>query len=137
MAIYGPDDHRRSAALADSCRRRALRSYRRAHRFIDRYDALGRREALAQPPSTLQRAVRTAAVTDPDVSRRLATFAMRAADPSVLLNPKVAVRAFVRSGVRRSRGATSVSSAGRSATSRGRRSDGSSPPRAERVSRAG
>ncbi|MFF7161338.1 FAD-dependent oxidoreductase [Streptomyces sp. NPDC008086] len=88
--------------------RRALRSYRRAHRFIDRYDALGRQEALAQPPNRLQRAVRTAAVTDPYVARRLAMFAMRAADPSVLLNPKVAVRALVGSGTRRTREAASV-----------------------------
>ncbi|WP_168724389.1 NAD(P)/FAD-dependent oxidoreductase [Streptomyces sp. A1547] len=76
---------------------RALRGYRRAHRFIDTYDALGRREALARPPSWLQQAIRAAAVSEPDISRRLAAFAMRAAPPSVLLNPKVMIRAAVRS----------------------------------------
>ncbi|MFH8658942.1 hypothetical protein [Streptomyces afghaniensis] len=55
--------------------RQALRSYRRAHRFIDKYDALGRKEALAKPPDALQRAVRTAAVSDPCIARRLAMFA--------------------------------------------------------------
>ncbi|MFD5227974.1 FAD-dependent oxidoreductase [Streptomyces qaidamensis] len=83
---------------------RALRSYRRAHRFIDKYDALGRQEALAKPPTALQLAVRTAAVSDPDIARRLAMFAMRAADPSVLLNPKVMVRALVGSRMRTPRG---------------------------------
>ncbi|WP_369777250.1 FAD-dependent oxidoreductase [Streptomyces sp. R33] len=83
---------------------RALRGYRRAHRFIDTYDALGRREALARPPSSLQRAIRTAAVSDPDISRRLAAFAMRAAPPSVLLNPKVMVRAAVGSRAPKLRG---------------------------------
>jgi 2-polyprenyl-6-methoxyphenol hydroxylase-like FAD-dependent oxidoreductase len=80
--------------------RPALRSYRRAHRFIDKYDDLGRREALATPPDRLQRAVYAAAVTDPDIARRLAMFAMRAAGPSVLLNPKVMARAFVGARVR-------------------------------------
>ncbi|MFJ8212597.1 FAD-dependent oxidoreductase [Streptomyces sp. NPDC096033] len=75
--------------------RQGLRSYRRAHRFIDKYDALGRREARARPPSALQRAIRTAAVSDPDIARRLAAFAMRAAPPSVLLNPGVMIRAAV------------------------------------------
>ncbi|MFI8520873.1 NAD(P)/FAD-dependent oxidoreductase [Streptomyces sp. NPDC085481] len=83
---------------------RALRGYRRAHRFIDAYDAVGRREALARPPNSLQRAIRTAAVSDPDVSRRLALFAMRAAPPSVLLNPKVVIRAAVGSRAPRLRG---------------------------------
>ncbi|MFJ2824623.1 NAD(P)/FAD-dependent oxidoreductase [Streptomyces toxytricini] len=73
--------------------RRAVLGYRRAHRFIDKYDALGRREALARPPGALQRTVRRAAVSDPDIARRLATFAMRAAPPSALLNPRVVIRA--------------------------------------------
>ncbi|MCF1593192.1 FAD-dependent oxidoreductase [Streptomyces muensis] len=84
--------------------RRALRSYRRAHRFIDKYDALGRQEALARPADPLRRAVRTAAVTDPDIARRLAMFGMRAAPPSVLLNPKVLARAVVGSRTRALRG---------------------------------
>jgi 2-polyprenyl-6-methoxyphenol hydroxylase-like FAD-dependent oxidoreductase len=82
---------------------RALRSYRRAHRFIEKYDDLGRREALAAPPNAVQRAVRAAAVSDPDTARRLAMFAMRAAHPSVLLNPKVAVRALLGSQLRKLR----------------------------------
>ncbi len=83
--------------------RRALASYRRAHRFIEKYDDLGRKEALAAPANTIQRAVTAAAVSDPDIARRLATFAMRAADPSVLLNPKVMVRALVGAQVRKLR----------------------------------
>jgi menaquinone-9 beta-reductase len=75
---------------------RALRSYRRAHRFIERYDDLGRREALAKPANALQRAVRAAAVSDPDIARRVALFGMRAAKPSILLNPAVAARALAR-----------------------------------------
>ncbi|MCW6006094.1 FAD-dependent monooxygenase [Micromonospora sp. CPCC 205371] len=73
----------------------ALRAYRRAHRFIDKYDALGRREALAKPPNAIQRAVRTAGVSDPEIARRIAMFSMRAAEPSVLLNPKVVIRSVV------------------------------------------
>jgi 2-polyprenyl-6-methoxyphenol hydroxylase-like FAD-dependent oxidoreductase len=76
--------------------RGALRRYRRAHRFIDRYDDLGRQDALANPPNALQRAIRTAAVTDPRIARRLAAFGMRAEAPSVLLNPGVVARALLR-----------------------------------------
>ncbi|MFI6094097.1 FAD-dependent oxidoreductase [Lentzea sp. NPDC051213] len=74
---------------------RALRRYRRAHRFIDRYDDLGRQDALAKPPNALQRAIRTAAVTDQQIARRLAAFGMRAEAPSVLLNPGVVARALL------------------------------------------
>ncbi|GGU34223.1 FAD-dependent oxidoreductase [Lentzea flava] len=77
--------------------RPALRQYRRAHRFIDRYDDLGRQDALARPPAALRRVIRAAGVTDPWIARRLAMFGMRAAAPSVLLNPKVVVRALLRS----------------------------------------
>ncbi|HYG95343.1 MAG TPA: NAD(P)/FAD-dependent oxidoreductase [Nocardioides sp.] len=73
--------------------RRGLRGYRRAHRFIEKYDDLGRQDALAQPPTTLQRRVRAAAAADPEIARRMAMFAMRAEAPSVLLNPRVLVRA--------------------------------------------
>ena len=76
--------------------RPAVAAYRREHRFIEKYDDLGRREALAPTPNAVERAVRAAAVSDPDIARRLAAFAMRVSDPSVLLNPKVAVRALVR-----------------------------------------
>ncbi len=76
--------------------RGALRRYRRAHRFIDKYDDLGRQDALANPPNALQRAIRTAAVTDPWIARRLAAFGMRAEAPSVLLNPGVVARALLR-----------------------------------------
>lgn len=95
--------------------RHALRSYRRAHRFIDKYDALGRRKALAKPPNPPQRAIREAAVTDPDIARRLAMFSMWAAEPSVLLNPKVMVRALVGTRVRRPRGERPATLAGRPA----------------------
>ncbi|MFJ3921485.1 FAD-dependent oxidoreductase [Streptomyces sp. NPDC090022] len=90
--------------------RQSLRGYRRARRFIDAYDALGRREALAGPPNPLQRAIRTAAVSDPDISRRLALFAMRAESPSVLLNPKVVIRAFAGSRGRRPRSGLTAAS---------------------------
>lgn len=73
----------------------ALRRYRRAHRFIDRYDDIGRQDALATPPNALQRTIRAAAVTDPWIARRLAAFGMRAEAPSVLLNPKVVARALL------------------------------------------
>ena len=73
---------------------RALLHYRRAHRFIDRYDELGRHEARALPPNLIQRAVRTAAVDDPELARRIGLFAMRAAPPSILRSPRVAIRAL-------------------------------------------
>ncbi|AIR99540.1 FAD-dependent oxidoreductase [Streptomyces glaucescens] len=95
--------------------RHALRAYRRAHRFIDGYDDLGRREALAGPPTALQRAVRAAAVTDPDLARRMALFAMRAADPSVLINPGVAVRALIGARMRRHTRPSGTGAAGRAA----------------------
>jgi 2-polyprenyl-6-methoxyphenol hydroxylase-like FAD-dependent oxidoreductase len=75
--------------------RAALRRYRRAHRFIEKYDDLGRRDALAEPPNALQRVIRAAATRDPWIARRLAAFGMRAEAPSVLLNPGVVVRALV------------------------------------------
>ncbi|WP_432948656.1 FAD-dependent oxidoreductase [Kribbella sp. CA-253562] len=75
--------------------RHALRTYRRAHRFIDKWDDLGRADALAAPPNAIQRAIRRAAVHDAAIARRLAMFSMRAAAPSVLVNPAVAVRAAV------------------------------------------
>jgi hypothetical protein len=73
----------------------ALRRYRRAHRFIGRYDDIGRRDALAKPPNTLQRTIRSAAVTDPWIARRLAAFGARAEAPPVLLNPAVVARALL------------------------------------------
>ncbi|MCP2248513.1 FAD-dependent oxidoreductase [Lentzea aerocolonigenes] len=73
----------------------ALRRYRRAHRFIGRYDDIGRRDALAKPPNALQRTIRSAAVTDPWIARRLAAFGSRSAAPSVLLNPVVVARALL------------------------------------------
>jgi 2-polyprenyl-6-methoxyphenol hydroxylase-like FAD-dependent oxidoreductase len=75
----------------------ALRAYRKAHRFIDKWDDVGRADALAAPPNPIQRAIRTAAVHDDGIARRLAMFSMRAAAPSVLVNPAVAVRAVVSS----------------------------------------
>jgi 2-polyprenyl-6-methoxyphenol hydroxylase-like FAD-dependent oxidoreductase len=76
---------------------RALRQYRRQHRFIDRYDQLSRRDARALPPNLIQRAVRAAAVHDPELARRVGLFAMRAAPPTILVSPSVAVRAVLRS----------------------------------------
>ena len=80
---------------------RGLRAYRRAHRFIEKYDDLGRQEARALPPHPIQQAVRRAAVADPEIARRLAAFAMRAEPPSVLLDPRVLLRAIVGAGARR------------------------------------
>jgi 2-polyprenyl-6-methoxyphenol hydroxylase-like FAD-dependent oxidoreductase len=71
------------------------RAYARAHRFIDRYDKLSRDDAQARPPKRLQRSVRHMAVHDPDTARRLGLFAMRAAPPSVLLNPGVMMRSVL------------------------------------------
>ena len=76
--------------------RHALRRYRRHHGFIDRYDKLSRHDARALPPNRIQRAVRTAAVHDPELARRVGLFAMRAAPPSILVSPGVAIRALLR-----------------------------------------
>ena len=75
---------------------RALRLYRRNRRFIDCYDDLGRRDARALPANRIQRAVRAAAVHDPDLARRVGLFSMRAAPPSILVSPSVAIRALLR-----------------------------------------
>ena len=87
-----------------------LRAYRRAHRLVRRYDDIGRADARALPPNAVQRAVRRAAARDPEVARRLAMFAMRAAPPSVLLNPGVVARAVL-GGRRRQAYMASISSA--------------------------
>ncbi|WP_219415237.1 NAD(P)/FAD-dependent oxidoreductase [Pseudonocardia nigra] len=77
---------------SDAALQRALRGYRRAHRFAERHDRLDRDEARAQPPNPVQRAIRTAAVHDPWVARRVYRFAMRAAPVTELLNPAVVAR---------------------------------------------
>jgi 2-polyprenyl-6-methoxyphenol hydroxylase-like FAD-dependent oxidoreductase len=84
------------ALAGDQPLERGLRLYRRNHRFIERYDDLGRRDARALPADRIQRAVRAAAVHDPDVARRVGLFSMRAAPPSILVNPGVALRALLR-----------------------------------------
>lgn len=71
----------------------ALVAYVEAHRFADAYDDLSRTEALAEPIDPGQRAVRLVAHHDRDVSTRMRLFAMRAAPPSVLLNPEVKAKA--------------------------------------------
>lgn len=74
---------------------RALRRYRRAHRFADRHDRLDRADAKAQPPNAIQRAVRAAAVTDGELARRVYRHATRIDPVSGLVNPMVAVRALL------------------------------------------
>jgi len=61
---------------------------------IDEYDALARQDAGAPSPSPApaQVALRHAARHDRELARRLGMFAMRAAPPSVLLNPDTFAR---------------------------------------------
>jgi 2-polyprenyl-6-methoxyphenol hydroxylase-like FAD-dependent oxidoreductase len=83
------------ALTGDQSLERALRVYQRNHRFIDAYDDLGRRDARALPANRIERAVRAAAVHDPDLARRVGLFTMRAAPPSILVSPGVALRALL------------------------------------------
>jgi flavin-dependent dehydrogenase len=73
---------------------RAARAYRRSHRFVDRYDRLARRDALTLDVPRPARLIREAATHDSDVARRLGLFAMRAAPPSVVMNPRTLARAW-------------------------------------------
>jgi flavin-dependent dehydrogenase len=72
----------------------AMRSYRRARRLAERYDALARRDARGLPPNRIQRLILDAAPHDPEIARRFALFGNRAAPASVLLNPGTVVRAI-------------------------------------------
>lgn len=80
-----------------------LRRYRRAHRLIERYDSLGRKDARALRPNPIQRAIWTASVHDAELARRMAMFGMRAAAPSVLLNPRTVARALSGAALHRRR----------------------------------
>jgi 2-polyprenyl-6-methoxyphenol hydroxylase-like FAD-dependent oxidoreductase len=73
---------------------RAMRRYRKAYRFLRRHDDLGRKDALALPPNRVEQLVARAAVADPDIARRIRLFGMKAAPPSVLMNPAVLLRAW-------------------------------------------
>jgi flavin-dependent dehydrogenase len=71
-----------------------LRGYRRAHRFAERHDRMDRDDAKALPPNPVQLAIRTAAVHDQEIARRVYLFAVRAVPVSGLLNPKVIARSL-------------------------------------------
>lgn len=70
-----------------------LRRYRRRHRYIERYDALARKDAVAGRFNPVQRALFTAAAHDPRLAQRLGQFAMRAVPVTGVLNPAVVLRA--------------------------------------------
>jgi 2-polyprenyl-6-methoxyphenol hydroxylase-like FAD-dependent oxidoreductase len=72
---------------------RALRRYRRAHRFAVRHDRMDRADALARPANSVQRALRAAAPRDPVVAHRLYLYANRAIPVSGLLDPRLVLRA--------------------------------------------
>ncbi|MBC3193368.1 NAD(P)/FAD-dependent oxidoreductase [Pseudonocardia sp. C8] len=91
-ATTGPLADLRAGTGGERGLARALRRYRRAHRFAERHDRLDRDDARALPPNAVQRAIRTAAVHDPWVARRVYRFAMRAAPVTGLLNPVVVAR---------------------------------------------
>jgi 2-polyprenyl-6-methoxyphenol hydroxylase-like FAD-dependent oxidoreductase len=91
------------ALLARRDLRRPLRRYRNAHRLVDKYDKIGRADARAEPANPVQRAVRTAAVHDPDIALRLARFANRTDPPTILLNPRTLVRSLRIAGRQRRR----------------------------------
>ena len=92
-----------------------MRSYRRARRIAERYDALARRDARRLAPNRVQRLILEAAPHDPEIARRFALFGNRAAPTSVLINPGTVVRALRASR----RGRHTLTATGRAA-SRGR-----------------
>ena len=75
--------------------RAGLRAYERRHRFIARHDRLIRADARGRPANPVQRAIRQAAVHDPDIASRLGRFSMRATPVSRLLNPGTIARAVL------------------------------------------
>jgi 2-polyprenyl-6-methoxyphenol hydroxylase-like FAD-dependent oxidoreductase len=74
---------------------RSLARYRKALRFIERHDAIGRQDARARPMNPLQRAIGIAAAHDRKVARATYLFAMRAVPVSGLLNPGVILRSLL------------------------------------------
>jgi 2-polyprenyl-6-methoxyphenol hydroxylase-like FAD-dependent oxidoreductase len=74
---------------------RALAGYRKALRFVERHDAIGRQDARARPMNRLQRTIRLAAAHDRTVARATYLFAMRAVPVTGLLNPRVILRSLL------------------------------------------
>jgi menaquinone-9 beta-reductase len=68
--------------------------YRRALRFIEEHDRLGRQDARARPVNRVQRLITKAALRDPELGRRVYLFSMRATPVSALINPGTLVRAL-------------------------------------------
>lgn len=68
--------------------------YRRALRFIEEHDRLGRQDARARPANRVQRLITKAALRDPELGRRVYLFSMRATPVSALINPGTLVRAL-------------------------------------------
>jgi 2-polyprenyl-6-methoxyphenol hydroxylase-like FAD-dependent oxidoreductase len=75
--------------------RAGLHAYARRHRFIAHHDRLIRTDARGRPPNPIQRAIRQAALHDPDIATRLGRFSMRAGPVSQLLNPRTITRAIL------------------------------------------
>jgi flavin-dependent dehydrogenase len=68
--------------------------YRRALRFIEAHDRLGRQDARALPANPVQRLITKAALRDPELGRRVYLFSMRAIPVNALINPRTLVRAL-------------------------------------------
>jgi 2-polyprenyl-6-methoxyphenol hydroxylase-like FAD-dependent oxidoreductase len=94
--------------------RAGLRTYEGRHRFIARHDRLIRADARGGRPNPAQRAIRRAAVHDPEIASRLGRFSMRAAPVSVLVNPATVARAIrtARRSARSAKATTSTESSG-------------------------
>jgi flavin-dependent dehydrogenase len=79
--------------LVDAALAGEVDRYRSARAEVEEYDALARLDAGDPSPAPMQVALRRAARDDRELARRLGMFAMRAAPPSVLLNPDTFARA--------------------------------------------
>ncbi|MGW0803417.1 NAD(P)/FAD-dependent oxidoreductase [Nonomuraea sp. NPDC002799] len=84
-----------AAALRDGSDPAAgLAGYRRALRFIEAHDRIGRQDARARPANPVQRLITKAALRDPELGRRVYLFSMRATPVKALLNPGTVFRAL-------------------------------------------
>jgi menaquinone-9 beta-reductase len=72
---------------------RGLARYRRAHRFIEAHDDLGRKESRALPPGRPERLVTAAMAADPAIGRAIYQLRMRMVPVSAVLNPATLARA--------------------------------------------
>ncbi|WP_336203958.1 NAD(P)/FAD-dependent oxidoreductase [Nonomuraea sp. LPB2021202275-12-8] len=68
--------------------------YRRALRFVEAHDRLGRQDARARPANRVQRLITKAAMRDPELGRRVYLFSMRAIPVSAMVNAGTVLRAL-------------------------------------------